>query len=517
MARVTPVRASAACVACMALAGAMAQVAPGQRSPRTETEEAAPPKGTEATGVRDADSRETTRPGRGVLRAGAAAVDISPTQFPVHMPGLARENLAQGVHDPLHARALVLDDGATTLAMVVVDNIGVRRDAGGRIKAVATERCGIAPDRILIASTHTHSAPDAYVTKGLAEAVAYRHILIEGVAEAIVRAHAALRPAAIGHAMQPLPEEVFNRRWLLKPETMQPNPFGEMDQVKTNPPDEPDMLLRPAGPTDPDITILSVQDAASRRPLALLANYALHYIGRIPEASISADYFGEFARLMPSLLGADEAFVAMMCNGASGDVNNRPTGASRPSRKPFEQVCIVAQRAAAAAHRAYESIGGHRTDVQLGMIQREIALRRRRPTPEQIERAKAVLAVSDAAEVAKLPRGAERYARYTLYFARAGATIDVPLQALRIGDLGVCAIPFEAFVEIGLELKRRSPFPRTMVIGIANDKAGYLPTPEQHKLGGYETWLGTSRVHPEASVIVTDSLLEMLEELARRE
>ena len=81
-------------------------------------------------GARAANSPKATEPNRGVLRAGAAAVDITPTQFPVHMPGLARENLADGVHDPLHARALVLDDGATTLAIAVVDNIGVRQISG---------------------------------------------------------------------------------------------------------------------------------------------------------------------------------------------------------------------------------------------------------------------------------------------------------------------------------------------------------------------------------------------------
>jgi neutral ceramidase len=91
----------------------------------------------------------------------------------------------------------------------------------------------------------------------------------------------------------------------------------------------------------------------------------------------------------------------------------------------------------------------------------------------------------------------------------------VPLQALRIGDLAVCAIPFETFVEIGLDLKKRSPFPRTMVIGVANGYNGYLPTPEQHRLGGYETWLGTNKVQLDASVILTDQLLEMLAELSK--
>ena len=148
------------------------------------------------------------------------------------------------------------------------------------------------------------------------------------------------------------------------------------------------------------------------------------------------------------------------------------------------------------------------------MVQREITLRRRRPTVEQVDRAKAIVAITDEAEREKLPLRAEAYAERTLALADAGETLDAPLQALRIGGLAICAIPFETLVEIGLDLKRRSPFPRTMVIGIANGYNGYLPTPEQHQLGGYETWLGTNRVQKDASAIITDQLLEMLGELA---
>jgi hypothetical protein len=77
----------------------------------------------------------------------------------------------------------------------------------------------------------------------------------------------------------------------------------------------------------------------------------------------------------------------------------------------------------------------------------------------------------------------------------------------------VCCLPFEVFVEIGLELKKRSPFAHTMVVGLANGRHGYLPTPEQHRLGGYETWLGTNVVEEEASVILVRNLLEMVAEL----
>jgi hypothetical protein len=370
---------------------------------------------------------------------------------------------------------------------------------------------------MLVSSTHTHTGPPSNSKEGPAPAVAYRKVLVAGVAESIIKAHAALRPAAMGAAAHPLPDEVFNRRWFLKPGKMPLNPFGRLDRVKMNPGTNPDVLDHPAGPTDPDITIISVQDA-KRKPLALFANYSLHYVGGMSGGQISADYYGEFARVMPSRVKGDENFVAMMSNGTSGDINNIPFNVTRPPREPFEQIRIVAQKAADTAWFAYRKIEKHRSDVRLGMIQREVTLKYRRPTPEQVAEAKAVLAVKDKEAIEKLPRLAQNYARNVVGAAeREDKTLTVKIQAIRIGDLGVCAIPFETFVETGLELKKRSPFPQTMVIGLANARHGYLPTPEQHQLGGYETWLGTNQVQEDTSVILTEQLLEMLAELKKAE
>ena len=148
------------------------------------------------------------------------------------------------------------------------------------------------------------------------------------------------------------------------------------------------------------------------------------------------------------------------------------------------------------------------------MVQRDVTLKFRRPTAEQVASAKKVLAIKDPKEREKLPRLAENYARNMINAAeRTEDTITVCVQAIRIGDFAVCGIPFETFVEIGLELKKRSPFPQTMVIGLANGRHGYLPTPEHHLLGGYETWLGTNVVQEDASVILVKNLLEMLAEL----
>ncbi|HEX8912882.1 MAG TPA: hypothetical protein VF796_11020, partial [Humisphaera sp.] len=312
-----------------------------------------------------------------------------------------------------------------------------------------------------------------------------------------------------------VPDEVFNRRWYLKPGKMQPNPFGLYDVVKMNPPNTPDALDRPAGPTDPDVSVISVRDARNK-PLAVYASYSLHYVGGMPAKQASADYYGEFGRIIGSRFGGGEGFVGMMANGTSGNINNIPFGTVRPPREPFEQIRLVAAKTADAAWFAARSIETYQADVKVDMVQRPITLKLRRPTAEQVAKAKAVLAVTDEKEKAALPRLADSYARRTLSMAEGPETITVPLQAIRVGDLAVCGIPFETFVETGLDLKKRSPFGRTIVVGIANGYNGYLPTPEQHKLGGYETWLGTNRVQEDASVLITDQLLDMLGELKKK-
>lgn len=451
------------------------------------------------------------------FRAGAAAVDITPQEFPLNMPGGFSANQAEKAHDPLHSRALVLSDDALTLTLVVVDNLGLAPDVVAEAKSRASEATGISEDRMLICSTHTHSGPSSSAQESSPPpAKAYRILIVNGIAQSIIDAHKRLAPAKIGFGKHPLADEVFNRRWYLKEGQMPLNPFGQMDTVKMNPGTNPEVLDRPAGPTDPDIMVISVVNA-KKKPVALWANYALHYVGGVPQGEMSADYFGEFARLMPSRLGADESFVAMMSNGASGDINNIPFGIVRPPREPFEQIRIVAQKAADTAWLAHREISEHRDDFVLGMAERELTFRYRRPTEEQIKEARRILLVSNPEEVAKLPRLAPDYARRTLSAAeREEETLTTIVQAIRIGDYAICGIPFETLVEIGLDLKARSPFGSTMVIGLANARHGYLPSPAQHQLGGYETWLGTNYVEENASVLITDTLLEMLGELHGR-
>jgi hypothetical protein len=101
------------------------------------------------------------------------------------------------------------------------------------------------------------------------------------------------------------------------------------------------------------------------------------------------------------------------------------------------------------------------------------------------------------------------YAQRVLALAEYPETTSIPLQVLRIGDISIGTMPCEVFVEIGLDFKDKSPLQPAFMVELAHGNFGYLPTPRHHKLGGYETWLGTNRLELEASDKLLAELLDM--------
>ena len=451
------------------------------------------------------------------LSAGAATSNITPPLGEL-IVGNWTPIKATHVHDELQARCLVLDDGETRVAIVVADNVGIPRRVLDEAKRLAYEHSGIPVERILIASTHTHSATTARGSErsdALEPLDHYQTFLARRIADGIQRAVNNLEPARIGWGSGSLPQQVFNRRWFMKPGPHLNNPFGGTDKVRMNPPVASPDLLKPAGPTDPEIAFLSVYSAAGR-PIALLANYSLHYVGGVPNGHVSADYFGAFAKTMARLMASDPGeshappFVPMLANGTSGDVNNIDVRGGQQRLPDYVRMELVANQVAAEVFRAMQAIE-YRDSVPLRMLQRELPLATRRPDPKLVDWARGILSRPDGAP-SRHPR--ERiYAERTLRMVDMPPRTEIPLQALRIGDLALVAIPFEVFVEMGLELKAKSPFPDTFAVSIANGAYGYLPTAAHHDLGGYETWLGTNQVEVQAAPKVVDTLLKMLAEL----
>ncbi len=445
-----------------------------------------------------------------LFRAGASAVDITPRKFPISMTGSFADRQAIGAHDKLHARCLLLDDGRTRVAIVVCDSCLISREILDTAKSLAKQSTGIPTSRMMISATHTHTAATAVALGNCRPDPEYVAFLTRQIAKSIEQAAARLVPAKVGWAVAAESSEVSNRRWFMKEGTIPSNPFGKStDTVKMNPPRGSPTLIKPAGPIDPDVSLLSIQ-TADGQPLALLANYSLHYVGGITPNMVSADYFGEFARQIKQRVKGDEWFVGMMSNGTSGDINNYNFRDPRPRADPFERVTAVAAKIADVTFAAYQRID-HRTWVPLSMAEREIELAVRRPDTKELAYAQAILAKLQGPVRKTLP---EVYAQETVLFSHRPATVKLKLQALRVGELGIVAEPCEAFAEIGLEIKKRSPLKPTFVIGLANGYNGYLPTPRQHQLGGYETWRSSwSYLEIDASTKIVSTLLELLRDV----
>jgi neutral ceramidase len=458
------------------------------------------------------------------FRAGADRADITP-ELGTLIVGSFNPQPATHVHDPLYARTLVLDDGTTRLAFVVCDNLGLPQVVCDAAKRLITQHTGIPASHVLIAATHTHSAGSARertdasteTRDGFSETVprlgSYQQFIARRIADSVRNAVRRLEPAKIGWGAGTEPSQVFNRRWHVKSEDNRRNPFGGVDTVRMNPPSaNQDDLIKPAGPTDPEIAFVSVQ-SESGRPIALLANYSLHYVGGVLAGAISADYFGVFAERLAEMLGAekqDPPFVAMMSNGTSGDINNINFRNRGPSLPPYEKMRRVGNMVAAEVFRAYQTVP-HHDWVQLDARYEELSLRPRRPTPEMVTYARERLAQPEGTR--PWHTNERSYARSVVNALESPDELRVPIQVFRLGDLGIAATPVETLVEIGLEIKARTPFAKSFTLSIANGSFGYMPTVEQHRLGGYETWLGTNRLEIEAAPKMVARLLAMFDEM----
>ena len=450
-----------------------------------------------------------------VFRAGAAASNITP---PLGGPVIGGWNSppATHVHDELYAKCLVLDDGTTRLAFVICDNLGIGREVYDEARQIIHDKTGIPSDNMMMAATHTHSSVSARGANRLrpnAELTDYQQFLVMRIADGVRRAVNNLEPARIGWGVGSEATQVFNRRCLMKPGVPTPNPFGGTDKAVMNPGRGNPGIFKAAGPTDPEIAFVSVQ-SVDGRPLALLANYSLHYVGGGRAGALSADYFGMFSERIRQLLNADGAeppFVGILSNGSSGDINNiNWLQKSRQKLAPYEKMQQVAELVAQAVQRAHRQIEFHDW-VRLGAMRKEQTLAVRIPTEKQMSYSRKIL---DKPEGAEPHHKREKvYASRTLQMHESPDEVSVVLQTFRIGELGVCAIPFEVFVEIGLELKAKTPFAQTFTISHANGTYGYLPTVRQHELGGYETWLGTNTVEIQAASKIVRTLVGMLDSL----
>lgn len=449
------------------------------------------------------------------LRAGAAVVDATPIQFPVFVNGGMTSRSLDFVTTKINVRAIVLAHGDQRIGIAVVDSCMMSRPFLDEVKQLAAQRTAIQPDHMLISATHTHSAPSSMGCLGTDADPTYVPYLREKIAEALAAAEGNLEPARVGWAVANAAEFTALRRWIRRPDRVAADPFGNLTvRASMHAGANWDDVTGESGPEDPDLSLISFQ-AQDGRPIALLANFSMHYFSG--ERGLSADYFGLFsdglkARLAPEDTG-HAPFVGIMSHGCSGDIWRRDYRIPAAERNDALTIEAYTNGLLDIAAKAYESIS-YDDNADLAMEETRMELKYRVPDQQRLEWSQRIAdGIGD-----RLPKTQEEvYAKEQIILHERQST-EIVLQALRIGNIAIATTPTETYALTGLKLKLQSPLPQTMVIELANGGDGYIPPPEQHLLGGYNTWAARSAgLEVQAEPKIAAAGLQLLETVAGKQ
>jgi hypothetical protein len=444
---------------------------------------------------------------RAEFLAGAAITDVTPKQLPVLVNGGMTSRSVDKIKTPVSARSLAFSDGSEKIVIVVVDSCMMGRDLLDQAKEIAAEKAGIPRDHVLISATHTHTAPSSMSCLGTDADPVYSPFLVRKLVEAVLAPLAKLQPAKIGWSEIDAGDYTALRRWVLHPKFMREDPFGNLTvRANMHAATNWDHVTGPSGPEDPMLQVISVQTAEGK-PLGLLANFSMHYFG---DQDISADYFGLFSNgLQDRLDPGKTGFVAMMSHGCSGDIWRHDYEKSPERGKDGPTIESYSADLIALALKAIDGIA-YESPASIAMSETRMTLNYRVPDKQRLEWAQKIIAEMGD----RLPKTQpEVYAKEQIILHERQKT-EIVVQGLRIGDkIGIATTPNETYALTGLKIKAASPLPNTMVIELANGGDGYIPPPEQHLLGGYNTWPARSAgLEVNAEPKITEAAIQMLEQ-----
>jgi hypothetical protein len=448
----------------------------------------------------------TAAPLHAEFQAGAAVIDITPPKLPVLVNGGMMSRYVDKIKTSIHARAIVLSDAKTQVAIVVADSCMMSREVLDEAKAMASQKTGIPAEKMLISATHAHSAPASMGCLGTDPDPAYVPFLKEKLVEAIVAAQAARAPAKIGFAKADAAEFTALRQWIRRPDKLAEDPFGNMSvRANMHAGRVWDDAVGESGPEDPDLSLISIQ-TKDGKPVAVLGNFSMHYFG---DKDISSDYFGLFSEGLKQRIDPQGKMVGIMSHGCSGDIYRVDYKVPEKDR-PKPTIDEYTNGLLDIAMKAYATIQ-YREDSDLAMAEQRMTLKYRVPDKQRLEWAQRIVAEMGD-RLAKTTT--EVYAREQVILHERQQT-EIVVQALRIGDIGIATTPNETYAITGLKIKAASPLPNNMVIELANGGDGYIPPPEMHAWGGYNTWAARSAgLEVMAEPKITQAAVSLLEKVS---
>jgi neutral ceramidase len=447
---------------------------------------------------------------KGDLAAGAATIDITPP-LGYRMAGYFSERGSTGTHDPLLAKAVVFRQGDRQAALVFCDLLGVPWELTAQVRQQAQQKTGIPAANILLAATHAHTGPlfagtlrkhfhdQATAKDGTdpREKEDYSATLAEKLVRVIADAQATAKPVKLQAGVAKQEGLSFNRRFFMKDGTVRFNPG------KLNP-----EIVRPAGPIDPDVGMLLLHNAADNRPLASLTVFALH-LDTVGGTEYSADYPCYLQQALRQKLG--ERFVSLFGNGTCGDINHIDVSHNRP-QKGHEEAQRIGETLGATVAAELQKLKDLKRP-SLAVRSEMVSAPLQQATAEDIAWAdEAIKNVGTPALPFLDQVKAYKIKSLQSLAAKSDKTLPMPVQVFRLGDdVAVVGLPGEVFADLGLAIKRASPFATTLVIELCNDSPSYVPTRKAFAEGSYETV--NSRVQPGGGEMLVAAAVRLLNEL----
>jgi len=449
------------------------------------------------------------------LRAGFAERDITP-ELGMEQPGGYGKSFHKTLHDPCKVRAAVFDDGQRRVALVGVDALMVPRSLVDGVRAAIHMKCGIPPQAVLIGASHSHSSgPTGMVqprqfddAPPIVQKLAYEHSscaneqylvrLGEQLVAAVCDAAGSLREARCGFGSGSEDKVAFNRRFRMK------NGLSWSHPGKGNPD-----IVGPAGPVDPEVGVIGAWDQSGKL-VGCVVNFACH--ATTSPGGISANWICYLEKTIRGVMGPD--VVVVFLAGACGDVTqvDNLSPYANPSGEQWAQ--LVGGRVGAEAVKVL--LTAHPgTEVLLDARSTMLRSGRRTPSPERVRRCIEIVQKDPKEAGATEWTFAKEIVLLNWMIAKEPDPM-VEVQAVQIGPAVFLANPAEFFCQLGLDIKKGSPFPLTFPVELANGCVGYVPTEEAlgPRGGGYETRLTSySNLEPKAGTRIVEASLALARQM----
>jgi neutral ceramidase len=426
------------------------------------------------------------------LKAGFAERDITP-DVGSEQPGGYGKSYHRSLHDPCKVRASVFDDGTTKVALVGLDALFIHRTTAKNVRKAISAKTGIAENAILLGASHSHSsgpmagvmpgeydeAPElirklAYDSSTCADAK-YLAKVEAAIIDAVCSAHDSRVEVKAGIGRGKEDQVAFNRRFRMRD-----------GRTITHPGQGNDAILEPAGPTDPEVGVIGVWDKDRKKLLGCVVNFACHATTN-PGPGISANYVHYIEKAIQGYYGKDTAVVFL--NGASGDVTQVDNQSPLKNRDPEPWAAFVGGRVGAEALKVLLTMEPGTLAPIVARTQL-LTIPHRAPDPERVQK---------CLDIVKQPAEKVGVTEWTFakeivlldYKIKKEPAVELEVQAVQVGPAVFLTTPAEYFCAFGLEQKKRSGFPFTFPVSLANGSVGYVPTEEAFSDhgGGYETRL----------------------------